>query len=287
MTHPLETPFEERLQRLQRQRDLALRGYERNRMSPELAEALRSEIRQALDADGKPFDVVVARRVYDLAIAAKDMCVAATAGVGEAIKTIADNGGPIESLGELEPGAPAVQAQASETFGARILRELMASLKPPPLPLAHGEDAVELVNAIAEARRAGMTDVAEALEVKLLGRALDSDKPIAPVIDVPEGSYQHGFADGKAGLPPTSDTVTYKNGWTQGTTERFLNQKPDMINVKHAFEPRVTDRFAGPCLETCEHCGTDPRNVIHEDHEKAFEERARTHASDANGVTIV
>ena len=251
-------------------------------MSPELAEALRNEIRQALDAGGKPFDVVVARRVYDLAIAAKDMCVAATAGVGEAIKTIADNGGPIESLGELEPGAPAVQAQASETFGARILRELIATLKPPPLPLAQDDvHPVELVNAIADARRAGMTDVAEALEVKLLGRALDSNKPIAPVIDVPEGSYQHGFADGKAGLPPTSDTVTYKNGWTQGTTERFL-QKPDMINVKHAFEPRVSDRFAGPRDETCEHCGTDPRNTIHEGHEQAVRD-----AHVENGITIV
>ncbi|MBK7823144.1 MAG: hypothetical protein IPJ61_19350 [Tessaracoccus sp.] len=44
---------------------------------PQLAEALRAEIRLTLEADGKAFDVNVARRVYDLAIAARDMCVAA------------------------------------------------------------------------------------------------------------------------------------------------------------------------------------------------------------------
>lgn len=53
----------------------------RNPMSPELSEALRNEIRTVLEAGGGPFDINVARRVYDLAIAARDMCVAATSSV--------------------------------------------------------------------------------------------------------------------------------------------------------------------------------------------------------------
>lgn len=232
-------------------------------MSPELAEALRSEIRKALDADGKPFDVVVAQRVYDLAIAAKDMCVAATAGVGETIKTIANNGGPIESLGELEPGAPAVQAQASETFGARILRELMATFRPQQPP----EDPNRLVHALAEARRNGMTDVAEALEVKLFGAPLMGDKPIADAIDVPEGSYEHGFADGKLGVTPsfTDEDSPYQVGYRKGLEAKYLDEaraRPQ-LDTPHKFEVRTTNRFIGPVHETCEHCGRDPRNTVH------------------------
>lgn len=287
MTTPIVTPypnteFEKRLHRMQRQRDLALRGYERHRMSPELAEALRTEIRRALDADGKPFDVNIAQRVYDLAIAAKDMCVAATAAtgnVGDTIKLIANNGGPIESLGELEPDAPAVQAQASETFGARIFRELMATFR----PQQPAEDTRQLVHALAEARRNGMTDVAEALEVKLFGAKLFGDKPIAEAIDVPEGSYEHGFADGKAGAVPylTDDEESpYQVGYRKGLAAKYLDEAREQppLDTPHVFEPRTTKRFTGPAHETCEHCGRDPRNTLHTT-PKLVEA--------ANGVTIV
>jgi hypothetical protein len=331
VTAPIVTPypnteFENRLHRYQRQRDLALRGYERNRMSLALAEALRNEIRAALEADGKPFDINVARHVYDLAIAAKDMCAAATAatgGVGDTVKLIADNNGPIESLGELEPDAPAVQAQASETFGARILRELMATLKPPQsLPV---EDPKALVHALAEARRNGMTDVATELEIKLFGRELLSNKPIAHAIDVPHGSFDHGYADGKVDRPPEygDENSDYHLGFLRGTEARFLEpvggragaiekklvddpplcaaciKDPDPRGGSacfrcrkirraadrgsaHPFVTRVTDRFAGPPSETCEVCGTDPRNVMHENHEQALRD-----AHSSNGVTIV
>jgi hypothetical protein len=219
--NPLDTPFEERLKRLQRQRDLALRGYERNRMSPQLAEALRAEIRAALDADGQPFDVNVARRVYDLAIAAKDMCVAATSGVAEAIKTIKDTDGPMESLDN--PDTPESQVQASETFGARLIREVMAML--PTLqqrPNGNSTDPKKLVHALAEARLRGMTDVAEELEVKLFGRALPGPKPIAAVIEVASGSFEHGFADGKVMAPvQRADSPAYKAGYQEGLKVRY------------------------------------------------------------------
>jgi hypothetical protein len=261
---------------MQRQRDLALRGYERNRMSPELAEALRNEIRKALDADGKPFDVVIAQRVYDLAIAAKDMCAAATAGVGDTIKLIANNNGPIESLGDLEPGAPAVQAQASETFGARIFRELMATLKPPK---AATENPGDLVLALADARRQGMTDVAEQLEIKLFGAALSGPKPIADTIGAPEGSYVHGFADGKLGALPCFNTEPYQTGYKKGLEARYLDGPA--VTTPHMFEACMSGRFKGPASETCEHCGTDPRNTIHENHEQAVRD-----AHVANGVPL-
>jgi len=203
---PLEnTPFEERLHRLQRQRDHALRGYERKGMSPQLAEALRAEIRAALDADGKPFDVNVARRVYDLAIAARDMCVAATSGVKEAIDQIKDTNGPIESLDQ--PDTPTSQLQASETFGARLIREVLATL--PRLQRNNGsnEDPKALVHALAEARRNGMHDVAEELEIKLFGRVLSNEsRPIAAAIDVVQPVQV-------IGEPPS----------TEGTAARFLN----------------------------------------------------------------
>ena len=69
---------------------------------------------------------------------------------------------------------PESAIQASESFGARLLRELMATLPmlqgPREGPL--GEDPKRLVHALAEARRNGMHDVAEELEVKLFGRVL-------------------------------------------------------------------------------------------------------------------
>lgn len=140
-------------------------------MTPQLSEALRAEIRTALEADGKPFDVNVARRVYDLAIAARDMCVAATTGVKEAIDQIKDTNGPMETLDS--PDTPESQMQASETFGARLVREIMAML--PKLNQRSGEDPKALVRAIAEARQAGLHDVATELEVKLFGRPIRSE----------------------------------------------------------------------------------------------------------------
>ncbi len=193
---------------------------ERTPVTPQLAEALRAEIRAALDADGAPFDVNVARRVYDLAIAARDMCIAATSTVEEAIDQIKDTNGPIESLDT--PGTPESQVQVSESFGARLLRELMATL--PLLQGQRGEDPKQLVHALAEARRNGMHDVAEQIEVKLFGRPLSGPRPItAEEVDVAEGSYEHGYADGRAGALPESAEGPYHEGYLKGTTAKYLD----------------------------------------------------------------
>jgi Fe-S cluster biogenesis protein NfuA len=196
---------------------------ERNSMSPELSEALRREIRTALEADGGPFDINVARRVYDLAIAARDMCVAATGTVKEAIDQIKETNGPMETLDASD--TPESQVQASESFGARLLRELMATL--PMLRGPRGEDPEQLVHALAEARRNGMHDVAEQLEVKLFGRVLSGPRPIsAEEVEVIEGSFEHGFADGRTGALPVSEAGEYHVGYLKGTTAKYLAQAP-------------------------------------------------------------
>jgi hypothetical protein len=166
-----------KLKKIYWQRDLATRGHERNGMSPELSEALRNEIRTALEASGGPFDVNVARRVYDLAMAARDMCVVATDSVKEAIDQVKDTNGPMETLDS--PSTPESAVQASESFGARLFREIMALVP----TLRSGDDPKALVHALAEARARGMHDVAEELEVKLFGRVLSEPKPVDALAD--------------------------------------------------------------------------------------------------------
>lgn len=191
-------------------------------MSPELSEALRREIRTALEANGGPFDINVARRVYDLAIAARDMCVAATGTVKEAIDQVKDTGGPIESLDTSD--TPESQVQASESFGARLLRELMASLSLLQQPRGGTDDPKQLVHALAEARRSGMHDVAEQIEVKLFGRALSGPRPV--IAEEVEGSFEHGFIDGRAGALPVTEEGEYHAGYLKGTEERYLGPAP-------------------------------------------------------------
>ena len=225
--------------------ELNQRGYERNFMSPELSEALRREIRTALEAEGGPFDINVARRVYDLAIAARDMCVAATGTVKEAINQIKDTNGPMETLDASD--TPESQVQISESFGARLLRELMASL--PMLQGSRGEDPKQLVHALAEARRNGMHDVAEQLEVKLFGRVLSGPRPItAEEVEVIEGSFEHGYADGRADILPVSEEGEYHAGYLKGTTAKYLDPRGDDPPLCEACQkyPRPT---GAPCYD--------------------------------------
>jgi hypothetical protein len=116
---------------------------------------------------------------------------------------------------------------ASETFGARLLRELMATLPLLQQRRDGGDDPKQLVHALAEARRNGMHDVAEQLEVKLFGRVLSGPRPIAAEVAV-EGSYEHGLADGRAGALPILRTGEYHDGYLKGTEARFLTPTPPL-----------------------------------------------------------
>jgi hypothetical protein len=234
-------------------RYIAKHEQERTPVSPELAEALRNEIRTALEAGGGPFDINVARQVYDLAIAARDMCVAATGSVKEAIDQIKDTNGPMESLDTSD--TPESQMQVSESFGARLLRELMASLPMLQQP-REGDDPKELVHALAEARRNGMHDVAEQIEVKLFGRVLSGPRPVtAEEVDVVEGSYEHGFADGRAGTLPviTTEGSNYHRGYLRGMEARLFTPTLPIAPLNGLTGNRLID---DPPL--CEACVKDP-----------------------------
>jgi hypothetical protein len=218
------------------------RGYE-GRLpvaSQHLAEALRAELRAILDNDGKPFDLQVARHVYDFAIAAKDLLTVSAKSVEDAIKVVADNSGAMESLtGPDEPPAPEV---ASETFGARILRELFALL--PTIRRDH-EDPLAIVAAIADARERGMLDLAAKLEQKLVGTPLEPPK--ITHAEVVHDSYEHGFIDGSmkdnfdrgtinghVGRDPGSWSPAYREGFEAGQARR------------RATEPALTLPEAAP-----------------------------------------
>jgi hypothetical protein len=201
-------------------REIEMRGRERNIMSERLAEALRTELREILEAGGKPFDVQVARHLYDFAIAAKDLLVVSAKGVDATIKVINDMNGPMESL--TQAGDPIPQEQASETFGARMLREVLATL---PMLLKKPDDPKQLVHALAEARQAGMDDVAHELEIKLFGRVL---------------------SDG----PSEEDLEKLK--------QKFLDDAKIVKNVTRTDEPQCKEK--GQCKDldgsgTCKGCG--------------------------------
>ena len=189
------------------------RGYE-GRLpvaSNRLAETLREELRAILDNDGKPFDLQVARHVYDFAIAAKDLLTVSVRTVEDAINVIADNNGPMETLtGAGEPPPPEV---ASETFGARIMRELFA-LMPSELRKTN-EDPLAIVAAIADARERGLHDLAAKLEHRLIGTPLETPKITS--VEVVDDSYEHGFIDG-------SMTDNFERGIIDGHAGQLLSQ---------------------------------------------------------------
>ena len=193
--------------------ELNKRGYEgRAPMASErLTETLRAELRTILDNDGKPFDIQCARHLYDFAIVAKDMLTVTANTVEDAMRVIADNNGAMESL--TGPDDPVPAEVASETFGARILRELLA-LMPGQLRKSN-EDPSTLVAAIAEARERGLHDLATKLEQKLMGTPLEPAKITRA--EVVENSYEHGFVDG-------SMQDNFEHGTVDGCSAQFLSQ---------------------------------------------------------------
>ena len=235
MTEPFTLALvHEKMHKIRWLQDHARRGYERNRMSPELAEALRLEIRNALDAGGGPFDVNVARRVYDLAIAARDMCIAASGTVKEAIDQIKETNGPMETLDS--PGTPESQLQVSETFGARIMRELLAML-PAFRKIHEHEDPHVLIAAIADARDRGMHDLAAKLEQRLVGTPFE--QPKITQAEVVANSYEHGFIHGSmqdnfdngtingvAGIDRQHWSPAYREGYEAARARRLSTVLP-------------------------------------------------------------
>jgi hypothetical protein len=223
---------EDLLAKARRQQEINRRGYE-GRLpvaSERLAETLRAELRTILDNDGKPFDLNVAKHVYDFAIAAKDLLTVSVKTVEDAISVIADNNGPMESL--TAAGDPLPPEAASETFGARIMRELFALL--PSALRQNNEDPLAIVAAIADARARGLSDLAAKLEHKLVGTPLEMPKITR--VEVVDDSYEHGFIegsmednfergviDGHVGTDLRHVSPAYREGFEAGRARRDLN----------------------------------------------------------------
>jgi len=229
------------------------RGYEGRSpvASGHLAEALRAELRAILDNDGRPFDLLVARHVYDFAIAAKDLLTVSAKNVEDAMQVIADNGGAMESL--TGPGDPQPPEQVSETFGARMLRELLATL--PAMLRKNNEDLHALVGAIADARDRGMPDLAARLEQRLLGTPLEP--PRITHAEVVHDSFEHGFIDGSmrdsfdrgtinghVSRDPGSWSPAYREGYAAGQARRRGKEA--------SVDEQVPPRWAQPGLSPSE-----------------------------------
>ena len=231
------------------------RGYE-GRLpvaSERLAETLRAELREILDNNGKPFDLQVARHVYDFAIAAKDLLTVSVNTVEDAMKVIADNNGAMESLTVASDSPP--PEVASETFGARIMRELFA-LMPSALRKTN-EDPLAIVAAIADARERGLHDLAAKLEHRLIGTPLETPK--ITHVEVVADSYEHGFIDGSmtdnfergiidghAGTFMQDASPTYREGFAAGRARRDL---------KEATSPPAETLSTVRGVDICAGCG--------------------------------
>lgn len=285
--------------------ELNKRGYEGRTMASErLAETLRAELRAILDNDGKPFDLQVARHVYDFAIAAKDLLTVSVKTVEDAMKVVADNNGAMESLAGSNDPPPA--EVASETFGARMLRELFALL-PSALHKQQNDDPLAIVAAIANARERGMHDLAAKLEQKLIGTPLE--RPKITHAEVVHDSYEHGFLDGSmqdnfdrgtvdgvVGRDPSTWSPAYREGYEAGRARRAtaalpsLDVHPPVLAIEAPVdgaereadpaEPHAFKSQAAP-HQVCDHCGKKPLDTIHTN-------RALFEAPEysSNGVTL-
>ena len=248
------------------------RGYE-GRLpvaSERLAETLRAELRAILDNNGKPFDLLVARHVYDFAIAAKDLLTVSVGSVDDAIKVIADNSGAMESLTTAsDPLPPEV---ASETFGARIMRELFA-LMPSELRKTN-EDPLAIVAAIADARDRGLHDLAAKLEHRLIGTPLETPK--ITHVEVVDDSYEHGFIegsmqdnfergviDGHAGSLLINMSPAYRDGFEAGRVRHTLKDATPPPTEKPS-SVRGVDICAGCGARECFNVCCHPSNKLRE-----------------------
>jgi hypothetical protein len=151
-----------------------------------LSETLRTEIRQILD-EGE-FTIATASRLERVAHAAKE-ALAAFGGVPEAIAKVKDD--------QTVDGEPVTFTDnPAETFGARMLKEIVASIA--AITAAPKKESAEgLVQALITARENGMTDVAAELEKKLCGKPLDGERPVLGRVQARIGKYLDGEMPGE------------------------------------------------------------------------------------------
>jgi len=128
-----------------------------------LTDAIRKELRRLIDAPDLDLG-----RIGHMALQADDL-LAFTSTPEDVMrgKQAMENG--------LNPNIGTTMSGA-ETYGATVIRELIPALK--GMMQGQKETPESLTYAIATARRHGMMDVAAELELKLVGKKLDGQRPV-------------------------------------------------------------------------------------------------------------
>ncbi len=94
------------------------------------------------------------------------------------------------------------------------------------------------------------------------------EKEMDDVFDSMNKEMDEAFKNTEPTADGSMETVTETETKPDGTvthrkiTRRVIKKVERSSN--HKFVARRTDAFQGPPEETCEHCGKDPRNIIHE-----------------------
>jgi len=98
-------------------------------------------------------------------------------------------------------------AMGVETYGSTVIKQILPALK--EFQQAQKETPQALVDALAMARRMGMTDVAAELEKKLCGKTLDGARPVSAGLAT-IGDY----------LPPTGPKLPYAPPELNGASKK-------------------------------------------------------------------
>lgn len=175
-----------------------------------LAEAIRQELLKLLS---EPLTAMRMGQVKRLADASYKLLLASL----PKATSLAVVGGLIEpDEGGLAPGydGPVYSGNmqvgvGQETYGSTVIRELFTSLTGLLGPKKKDDDPVELIKAIAEAKKEGMSDIEAMLRARLavaLGAPCGPQGPVIPTIDHYLAPRGHASGDAAAESPP--DEVT-------------------------------------------------------------------------------
>lgn len=148
---------------------------------PEVIEPIRVELRKLVDAPDLDKSLVaiakLAKRAKDLFMVLKDP-VHATVGPRSPFMMMGNTGTNEEEEDPNSGSSPVIWPNAAETFGAKAIRELVGAL--PAITSMQRDTPEALVRAIADARIRGLTDVSAELEMRLVQKRLDGDRPVDP-----------------------------------------------------------------------------------------------------------
>jgi hypothetical protein len=162
------------------------------RESKELVSALRKELRRLVEDDALGHNLerisIISKRAADLVMALrspeetwkkhKGHHLIPSFGVSPNVAEEFSSFGPSSLYGSsssMMQNPPT--SMGVETYGSSVIKQILPALK--EYQQAMKETPQALVDAIATARRMGMTDVAAELEKKLCGKSLDGERPIS------------------------------------------------------------------------------------------------------------